>query len=161
MPRLPVGVLALGILVGGLVVGGLTIVLNGGARSPTAATDAPAATPGSTVPNDGDRSQADVVDAPVATPGAEVPADLPTKLLIVALKRSVLEIRSAEGDKYVHRSFNPGESFVVRVGAGFTVSAEDGTAFELRLGDQSLGLLQPEGGPVFSQSIDLAVKRRQ
>ena len=78
---------------------------------------------------------------------------------IIALKRSMLEVRSAKGDKYVHRYYNPGEFFVVRVGAGFTVSAEDGAAFEWRLGDQSLGLLQETGGPVFSQSVDQAAQR--
>ena len=72
----------------------------------------------------------------------------------------MLEVRSAKGDKYVHRNYNPGEFFVVRVGAGFTVSADDGSAFEWRLGDQSLGLLQPEGGPVYSQNVDLAAQRQ-
>jgi hypothetical protein len=46
------------------------------------------------------------------------------------------------------------------VGEGFTVSADDGTAFEWRLGDQSLGLLQAEGGPVYTQSADLAAQRQ-
>ena len=47
----------------------------------------------------------------------------------------------------------------MRVGAGWTVSVNDGAAFEWRLGDQSLGLLQPEGGQVYSQSVDLAAQR--
>jgi hypothetical protein len=81
------------------------------------------------------------------------------QLRIVAIKRGLLEVRSAKGDKYVHRNYNPGEFFIVRVGEGFTVSADDGTAFEWRLGDQSLGLLQASGGPVYTQSADLAAQR--
>src|SRR5262249_19889387 len=101
-----------------------------------------------------------VAGSPMNDSGAAaVPATIAPQLRIVALKRAQLEVRSAKGDKYVHRVYEPGEFFVVRVGAGFTVSADDGTAFEWRLGDQSLGLLQSEGGPVFSQNVDLAAQR--
>lgn len=135
--KLPVAVPVLGILVVALIGGGAALMLSNGDKSPAAITD------------------------PSSNAGAGVTAE-PTapQLRIVALKRSMLEVRSAKGDKYVHRNYNPGEFFVVRVGAGFTVSADDGTAFEWRLGDQSLGLLQPEGGPVYSQNVDLAAQRQ-
>jgi hypothetical protein len=75
------------------------------------------------------------------------------------VKRGLIEVRSAAGDKYVRRIFEPGEYYNVRVGYGWTVTApEDGSAFEWRLGDQSLGLLTTEG-PAYSQSVDLAAKR--
>src|SRR5690606_5612135 len=46
-----------------------------------------------------------------------------------------------------------------RVGAGWTISVNDGSAFEWRLGDHSLGPVQAEGGQVYSQSVDLAAQR--
>lgn len=136
--KLPVAAPVLGILVVALVGAGAMLMLNNGDKSTSALTDASSTTPGA---------------GAAAEPAAP-------QLRIVALKRSMLEVRSAKGDKYVHRNYNPGEFFVVRVGAGFTVSAEDGAAFEWRLGDQSLGLLQPEGGPVYSQNVDLAAQRQ-
>ena len=108
------------------------------------------------VPQPPPGTQAGQPPLPTALPIAQPVAP---QLRIIALKRSMLEVRSAKGDKYVHRYYNPGEFFVVRVGAGFTVSAEDGAAFEWRLGDQSLGLLQETGGPVFSPSVDQAAQR--
>ncbi|MEQ1783490.1 MAG: helix-turn-helix domain-containing protein [Hyphomonadaceae bacterium] len=135
--KLPVAVPVLGILVVALVGAGAVLMLNSGDKSPAVITD------------------------PSSNQGAGVAAEpVAPQLRIVALKRSMLEVRSAKGDKYVHRFYNPGEFFVVRVGAGFTVSADDGAAFEWRLGDQSLGLLQPEGGPVYSQNVDLAAQRQ-
>lgn len=135
--KLPVAVPMLGLLVVALVVGGGVMFLNTGDKSPAVEADQPATSAGV---------------GPIAEPVAP-------QLRIVALKRSILEVRSAKGDKYVHRYYNPGEFFVVRVGAGFTVSADDGTAFEWRLGEQSLGLLQEAGGAVYSQSVDLAAQR--
>lgn len=136
--KLPVAVPMLGIVLAVLAVGGGVYFLSSGEKAPAAAPETPAIAPGA---------------GPIVEPVAP-------QLRIVALKRAMLEVRSAKGDKYVHRYYNPGESFIVRVGAGFTVTAEDGTAFEWKLGDQSLGLLQPEGGPVFSQNVDLAAQRQ-
>jgi len=138
--KLPVAVPVLGLLVVGLIAGAAVMVLANGDKP------APVATPASGV------------GAPVPATAAVTP--ISPQLRIVALKRGMLEVRSAKGDKYVHRNYNPGEFFIVRVGEGFTVSADDGTAFEWRLGDQSLGLLQAEGGPVYTQSADLAAQRQ-
>ena len=162
MRKLPVAVLVFGILVGALIGGGVAMLLNGSDKSRTAAADAPAVKSVATVLDGSGESPAVATDASAAKPEARVAATpVAMELRIVALKQSMLEVRSAKGGKYVHRRYDRGEFFVVRVGAGFTVSAEDGAAFELRLGDESLGLLQPEGGPVYSQSIDLAVNRSQ
>jgi hypothetical protein len=110
--------------------------------------------------NSGDKTPAITSETSTAAAGVgPIAQPVAPQLRIVALKRSMLEVRSAKGDKYVHRYYNPGEFFVVRVGAGFTVSAEDGSAFEWRLGDQSLGLLQEAGGPVFSANVDQAAQR--
>jgi cytoskeleton protein RodZ len=139
--KLPVAVPVLGLLVVGLVAGGAVIFFANGEK-PVAAASSQSSTPAA--------STSAVVAAPAVAP----------QLRIVALKRGMLEVRSAKGDKYVHRNYNPGEFFIVRVGEGFTVSADDGTAFEWRLGDQSLGLLQATGGPVYTQSADLAAQRQ-
>lgn len=136
--KLPVAVPVLGILVVGLIGAAGVVLLNGGDKTPTTAQ----------IEQGGGSATGPIVE-PVAP-----------QFRIVALKSALLEVRSAKGDKYVRRTFAPGESFIVRVGAGFTVTAEDGTAFEWRLGDNSLGLLQPEGGPVYSQSVDLAAQRQ-
>jgi cytoskeleton protein RodZ len=135
--KLPVAVPMLGILMVALVGGGAIMFFNSGDKTPAVTSETSTAAAGV---------------GPIAQPVAP-------QLRIVALKRSMLEVRSAKGDKYVHRYYNPGEFFVVRVGAGFTVSAEDGTAFEWRLGGQSLGLLQEAGGPVFSANVDQAAQR--
>ena len=137
--KLPLAVPVLGLLVVGLAVAGAVVVFATG--------DKPApATPAST--------------AAGGAPAVAAVEPVSPQLRIVALKRGMLEVRSAKGDKYVHRPYNAGEFFIVRVGEGFTVSADDGTAFEWRLGDQSLGLLQAEGGPVYTQSADLAAQRQ-
>jgi hypothetical protein len=149
--KLPAAVPVLGFLVVALVgAAGAFFFMNGSdkAAPATAAASSDGTAPSTAGP------QSDVVAAPAAdvAPAAQ-------QLRVVAVKRALIEVRSAAGDKYVRRYFEPGESYPVRVGYGWTVSSEDGSAFEWRLGDISLGLLQTEGGPVYSQSVDLAAKR--
>ncbi len=136
--KLPLAIPVLGLLVIGLAAGGAVIFFASG--------DKPA------VPT--------TTTAAVTTPAVAVVEPVAPQLRIVALKRGMLEVRSAKGDKYVHRYYNAGEGFIVRVGEGFTVSVDDGAAFEWRLGEQSLGLLQATGGPVYTQSADLAAQRQ-
>lgn len=139
--KLPVAVPMLGILIVGLIGAAGVFFLSNGNKTPTVA-----ASPTTSTAAD-----------PAAA--AEAASAVSQRLRIVALRPGSVEVRSAKGDKYVHRDFVAGESYPVRVGAGWTVSVNDGSAFEWRLGDQSLGLLQPEGGQVYSQSIDLAAQR--
>jgi hypothetical protein len=94
----------------------------------------------------------------LAAESTPAPAVAGPQLTIVAVKPGHLEVRTAAGDKMIDRDLLPGERRVPRVGAGWTVSASDGSAFEWRLGDQSLGLMSP-GGPVNLQSVDTAAKR--
>ena len=141
--KLPVAVPMLGILIVGLVGAGAVFFLANGDKQPTVAADPAAAEAAAT--------------AAAATEAANAVSQ---RLRIVALRPGSVEVRSAKGDKYVHRDFVAGESYPVRVGAGWTVSVSDGSAFEWRLGDQSLGLLQPEGGQVYSQNVDLAAQRQ-
>ncbi|MFT3723582.1 MAG: helix-turn-helix domain-containing protein [Hyphomonadaceae bacterium] len=139
--KLPVAVPVLGILIVALVAGGVFVFLSNGDKQPLVAGE-PAATAG----------------VAAADGAADPTAAIGQRLRLVALRSGSVEVRSAKGDKYVHRDFVAGESYPVRVGAQWTVSVSDGSAFEWRLGDQSLGPLS-EGGPVYSQSIDLAAQR--
>lgn len=136
--KLPVAVPVLGILVVALVGGAAAVLLSGGDKSRAVITDTAGAD-----------ANGGVTSEPVAP-----------QLRVVALKRSHLIVRSANGTKFVDRDFYTDEFYAPRVGSGWTVTADDGAAFEWRLGDQSLGLLQPEGGPVYSQNVDMAAQRQ-
>ena len=137
--RLPLALPVLGILVGSLVVGGAIFLFM----------------------NDGPQPSGTTVARPVAPP-AEVAAgpviEAPA-LRLVALKRARVEVRGSDGTKFVARYFSPGESYSPRVNAGWTVTTEDGTAFEWRLGEASLGPLSALPGPVYAQSVDSALGR--
>lgn len=88
----------------------------------------------------------------------EIPAPAAAlQLRIVALKREVLEVYTADGTKMVHRFFDPGESYVPRVGSGWTVSSRDGAAFEWRLNDRPIGLFA-DSGPVNALSVDVVAR---
>jgi hypothetical protein len=142
-----------GFLIVALAGAAAAFFLMNGAEQLGPATIASSSAPNSALPAPAQAAPSGAADV-VATPS---PAQ--QQLRIVAVKRGLIEVRSAAGDKYVRRYFEPGESYPVRVGYGWTVTApEDGSAFEWRLGDQSLGLLTTEG-PAYSQSVDLAAKR--
>jgi hypothetical protein len=146
--KLPAAVPVFGFLVVALLAGAGYFFFAGGDNTPETpqvadAGSTPAQTPG--------QSSIGVIAAP--TPSTASP-----QLRVVALKRELLEVRSSDGTKFVHRYFEPGETYIPRVGSGWTVSTGDGSAFEYRLGDNSLGLLA-ETGPVNAQSVDLAAQR--
>ncbi len=136
-----------GLLVAGLAVagGGYYVLTSGGSgesnqASPRVAAGAPAATAAETA----------------ATPQASAPTQT---LRIYATKRARVEFRGADGTKFLARYFSPGESYAPRVGAGWTVTTNEGDAFEWRLGDMTLGQLSEDGGPVYAQSVDAALSR--
>ncbi len=144
---LPMHIPVLGFLVVALIGGaGYVFLANGNNSGDKPA--APAAAAG--VPS---------ADGSIAPDAGAAPVPAQQQMRVVALRRALLEVRSAAGDKYVHRYFEPGESYQLRVGAGWSVTApEDGSAFEWRLGEDSLGLVT-ETGPAFSASVDIAAKR--
>lgn len=150
--RLPVALPVFGFLIIAIVgAAGAFFLMNGGDK--TAAPATAAVTPDGAAPAAANPQTAAAGAAETVAPAAQ-------QLRIVAVRRALIEVRSASGDKYVRRYFDPGESYPVRVGYGWTVTApEDGSAFEWRIGDRSLGLLQTEGGPAYSQSVDIAAKR--
>lgn len=139
--KLPVAIPAFGLLIVALLgAGGIYAVLQ--ANSGRAPSVTSAAHSGDTV-----ALAPDAATAPIAPP-----------LHFVAVKAARIEVRGADGTKFLAREFAPGESYMPRVGAGWTVTTSDGSAFEWRLGDESLGLLAPEG-PVYAQSVDVAAQR--
>jgi len=139
--KLPVALPVLGILIIALIGGAVAFAIFGGE-------DAPETTVSGAQP---------AVVASVDAPG---PAIAATPLRIVAVTRARIEVRGSDGTKFLARFFSPGESYSPRVGAGWTVTTTDGAAFEWRLGEASLGLLAAEGGPVYAQSVDLALTRQ-
>ena len=151
--RMPVAVPVLGVLVAAFALGGgaFAILSSNGSQTVTSGDKAGSPTPaGSAAAAQSPASLAS------AGPAVQSAAD---QLTIVALKRARLEVRSANGDSYRARYFSPGERYAPRVGAGWTVTTPDGSAFEWRRGDVSFGLLAPQGGPVYAQSVDLALQR--
>jgi hypothetical protein len=143
--KLPVAVPVMGIVIVGLLgAAGFFFMSGGGGNQPSK--------PAASAAAGGPASQPGVQNA--ATPAVVSPP-----LIIVALKPARLEVRSSAGDKYVSRDFDVGASYQPRLGLGWTVSSNDGTAFEWRLGDKSLGTLGTDAGPIYAQSVDLAAKR--
>jgi hypothetical protein len=146
--KLPTAVPVLGFLVLALAGAAGTFFLLNAKQEPAAPASAAASSPAAAPPAPG--LLAETAPAPVVAG---------PQLTIVAVKPGHLEVRTASGDKMIDRDLLPGELRVPRVGHGWTVSASDGSAFEWRLGDQSLGLMGP-GGPVNLQSVDMAAKRQ-
>ncbi len=83
----------------------------------------------------------------------------PFPLTLTATREAWLEVRGADGTIFRSRSMSPGETYHPRIGAGWTVSARDGGAFEWRLGDAVIASLGPEGGAVYAASVDSAAAR--
>lgn len=81
-------------------------------------------------------------------------AQLP--LMLVATRDAWIEVRGADGTIFRSRQMSEGERYYPRIGAGWTVTARDGGAFEWRVGDALIGPLGPNGAAVFAASVDTA-----
>lgn len=83
---------------------------------------------------------------------------------IVATKPSWIEVRGSDGTIFRSRVMAKGEAYYPRVGAGWTVTVRDGSAFEWRIEEESIGSLSEEAVPLYSASIDdaaaLAAERK-
>ena len=80
-------------------------------------------------------------------------------LTITALRAAWIEVRGADGTIFRSRHMAPGESYYPRLGSGWTVTAGDGSAFEWRVGDVSIGKLSEDPGEVFAVSVDQAARQ--
>ena len=77
-------------------------------------------------------------------------------LSIVALKSAWIEVRGEDGTIFRSRMMAKGESYYPRLDAGWTVTVQDGSAFEWRIEDEAVGRLSEEAQPIYSASIDEA-----
>lgn len=80
-------------------------------------------------------------------------------LTLHAVRDGWIEVRGADGTIFRSRVMRSGETYIPRLGAGWTVSARDGGAFEWHLGDIGVGPLGPDGTPVFTSSVDTAAAK--
>lgn len=80
-------------------------------------------------------------------------------LTLHAVRDGWIEVRGADGTIFRSRVMRAGETYIPRLGAGWTVSARDGGAFQWHLGDAIVGTLGPESAPVFASSVDAAAAR--
>ncbi len=87
---------------------------------------------------------------------ARVDAEASMQLEIHAVRRGWLEVRGADGTVFRSRTMSEGETFRPRIGAGWTVQARDGGAFEWRVGDVVISALGPDATPVYAISVDEA-----
>ena len=81
-------------------------------------------------------------------------------LSLHALTRAWVEVRGSDGTVYLSRELAPGDVYIPRVGAGWTITARDGGAFEWRMSGKSLGLIAEAGLPVYSHAVDEALNRQ-
>lgn len=80
-------------------------------------------------------------------------------LSVTALRTAWIEVRGADGTIFRSRRMGAGESYHPRLGSGWTITARDGSAFEWRVGDVSVGKLSEERTEVFAASVDQAARQ--
>ena len=78
------------------------------------------------------------------------------QLAIVATEPAWIEVRGPEGTIFRSRVMAKGETYYPRLDAGWTVTVQDGSAFEWRVDGEPVGRLSQEPQPVYSASIDEA-----
>ncbi len=81
------------------------------------------------------------------------------ELTLVAVADGWVEIRGADGTLYRSRVMRAGETYAPRIGAGWTINARNGAAFEWRVGDAVVGTLGPADTAVYAASVDNAAAR--
>lgn len=82
--------------------------------------------------------------------------DASMQLAIVATKPAWIEVRGADGTIFRSRIMAKGEAYYPRLGAGWTVTAQDGSAFEWQIDGEAVGHLSEQPAPIYSASVDEA-----
>ena len=82
----------------------------------------------------------------------ELATQLPLRL--TALKAGWLEVRGADGTIFRSRKMAAGEEYFPRIGAGWTITARDGSAFVWNVGDVEIGPMGEAGSAVYALSVD-------
>lgn len=75
-------------------------------------------------------------------------------LTLTANTPAWLEVRGADGTIFRSRKMAAGEVYHPRIGAGWTVTARDGSLFTWHVGDVEIGPLGEAATPVFAMSVD-------
>ena len=91
----------------------------------------------------------------------KAPAADTIDLSIVARKPAWIEVRGEDGTIFRSRTMARNERYYPRVGAGWTVTVQDGSAFEWHVGEQVIGRLSETSEPVYSASIDQAASEAE
>lgn len=89
----------------------------------------------------------------------ELAAQLP--LTLTAQSLAWLEVRGADGTIFRSRKMAAGEVYHPRIGAGWTVTARNGSAFVWHVGDVEIGPLGESASAVFAQSVDAVAVKAQ
>lgn len=89
----------------------------------------------------------------------ELATQLPLRL--TAVKSGWLEVRGADGTIFRSRKMAAGETYFPRIGAGWTVTARDGSAFTWNVGDIEIGPMGEGAAPVYALSVDAIANAAQ
>ncbi|MDX2233595.1 MAG: DUF4115 domain-containing protein [Hyphomonadaceae bacterium] len=65
-----------------------------------------------------------------------------------------IEVRGPDGTIFMSRIMQPGERYRPDVGAGWTMHARDGGAFQVKLNGVAVGVLGDPGAPVLGRQVD-------
>lgn len=100
-----------------------------------------------------------IADAPVTpqAPAADTAADDPWARRVVELRATApawLEVRGSDGTIFASRTMQAGEVYRPDVGAGWTLHARDGGAFEVLVNGLPAGPLGDAGAPVLGRQVD-------
>ena len=82
-------------------------------------------------------------------------------LTLTATQSAWVEVRGADGTIFRSRNMSAGEVYHPRIGAGWSVSAQNGGAFVWDVGDVSIGALGEAGVPVYAIDIDAIAAHAQ
>lgn len=82
-------------------------------------------------------------------------------LTLTASRTAWLEVRGADGTIFRSRNMSAGEIYHPRIGANWSVSAQNGGAFVWQVGDIEIGVLGEEDTPVYAVNIDAVAAHAQ
>lgn len=102
------------------------------------------------------RAAAPRATAPAATAPAPAPAQTTHAVVeLTATAAAWLEVRGPDGTIFLSRDLKPGDRYRPDVGAGWTLHARDGGAFQVSIDGRPAGLLGEAGSPVLGRRVDL------
>jgi transcriptional regulator with XRE-family HTH domain len=87
--------------------------------------------------------------APSAAPAPNL-----AQVEIKALSEAWLEVRGPDGTIFLSRTLQAGDRYYPEPGAGWTLHARDGSAFEVSIDGQVIGQLGEAGKPVLGRRVD-------